>query len=349
MSTLNFKWDLSRASVDLSVSLQEAVAAIIPQQLGVIRDVWVAAVSGVQLPGMDQQVNSPPYAAALQKQGVIDYPWGGKPLAGRVIVQDRAVVKIERGTEAWDMKCIANGRIKVLTVTGWVPIKDVQVDDLVLSHDGEFHRVAATMIEPMQEGDEVLEIHILGRKNYLLVTPNHPLLKNGEWVRADSILPGDRVACLGQPCLGCGKLARWFYEITTVEVAQVISRRVKKYSGNKLKYNLTVEDAGSFVAGGFVVHNSGLLSGPKARRGKKGQRYNIIPFFKNPKPGAFSPGRMSGMMVGTSPFRTVSDFSSATSWIYPARPGVEVVEAVTEYIRPLVASALKETILREWR
>lgn len=199
MPTLTFTWDLSKATPALADKLQAAVAAVIPEQLEVIRDVWVAAVSGVQLPGMAQRVNSSPYAAALQKREAVEFPWGGRPLAGRVVVRDQAAVRVERGQPSRDMK-------------------------------------------------------------------------------------------------------------------------------------------------------PGLLAGPKARRGKKGQRFNVIPLgFRSPKPGAFSPGYMSGLFHATSPFRTVSDFSPADSWWYPARPGVEVVESVLEYTRPLVAQALRETILREWR
>lgn len=199
MTTLRFTWNADSAGAAVVAKLESSIAALVPKQLEVVRDVWVAAVSGVQLPGMSQSVNSPEYAAALQKQGVIEHPWQGKTTWGRVATQDRAAVKAERGTPARDMK-------------------------------------------------------------------------------------------------------------------------------------------------------PAMLNSKKARRGKKGQRYLVVPLgFKSPKPGAFSPGYKAGMFVATSPFRTVSDFSPADSWIYPARPGVEVVRAVAAYVQPLVAEALRETLAAEWR
>lgn len=67
--------------------------------------------------------------------------------------------------------------------------------------------------------------------------------------------------------------------------------RRKKYS-NYRKYNLTIEDDSSFVAGTIVVHNSGFLRSPKVKRDRKGRPYLTIPF------GLKTPG---GGDRGTSP------------------------------------------------
>lgn len=88
---------------------------------------------------------------------------------------------------------------------------------------------------------------------------------------------------------------------------------------------------------------SGLLSGPKARRGKRGQRYNVIPI------GFGTPGGYDAWQFhGVSPFRTVSDFSPANSWIYPERPGLAVHEEVSEIITPEVVNYIRRAIT-EWR
>ncbi len=92
----------------------------------------------------------------------------------------------------------------------------------------------------------------------------------------------------------------------------------------------------------------GLLSGPKARKGKKG-RYNIIPLgYSALKPGAFSPGRMSGMLAGTSPFRIVSDNSPADSWIYPEQEGLHVLKTVQREVTRHVVDKMTN-ILAEWK
>jgi hypothetical protein len=93
----------------------------------------------------------------------------------------------------------------------------------------------------------------------------------------------------------------------------------------------------------------GLLASKKSKRSKKGNRYLTVPIgFKAPKPGAFSPSMSLGLLVGTSPFRTVSDLSPAGSWTIPPVPGVHIVESVKEAAQDRIQRILEQS-LRDWR
>lgn len=94
----------------------------------------------------------------------------------------------------------------------------------------------------------------------------------------------------------------------------------------------------------------GLLKGPKSKIGKRGQRYNRIPLgFNNLKPGVKQPGMGGGMMVGDSPWRTVSsDRTPSWAWWYPGVPGVHVRDAVLSTVMPDIQKAYGE-VIQEWR
>lgn len=85
-----------------------------------------------------------------------------------------------------------------------------------------------------------------------------------------------------------------------------------------------------------------LLGGPKARRGKKGQRYNIIPIGFSTESG-FDAWQFHGV----SPFRAVSDFSPASSWWYPAIPGVAARDTTIAIVTPQLQALLQRSIA-EW-
>lgn len=193
MPTISFSISGTDSLAAVADSLKDNIATAIQDEcLPLIRDTWLEAVSGHQLPGMERSINSAEYAAALQRPEALEYPVGGDPLHGQVVVNDRQVQKIEEGTSARDMK-------------------------------------------------------------------------------------------------------------------------------------------------------PALLSGRKARRGKKGQRYNIIPIGLKTESG-FDAWQFHGV----SPFRTVSDFSPADSWIYPAKPGVAVLESVTMAIAPRVQEIIERAV-SEWK
>lgn len=76
----------------------------------------------------------------------------------------------------------------VVTSDGLVDIKDVQVDDYVLTHTGEYHAVTRKFIR--NHGGEVHDIFIPGRLPIKGVTEEHPFLVDGEWIRVDDLKIG---------------------------------------------------------------------------------------------------------------------------------------------------------------
>lgn len=79
-----------------------------------------------------------------------------------------------------------------------------------------------------------------------------------------------------------------------------------------------------------------LLSGPKARRNKKGQKYNVIPL-----------GRNEALWLQGVDYRTVSEKSPPGSWWYPAQPMVEegdIREQVRVEIMPTVRQLLIDAL-----
>lgn len=110
------------------------------------------------------------------------------------------------------IKCFISPRVLIYTATGYKPIKDIRVGDLVLTHTGRFRKV--TYVRPQEvlpRGSRVVHLTIRPQSEdrrrpvQITVTPEHPFLINGKWTVAREIQPGDRVAMLGDHCEVCGK------------------------------------------------------------------------------------------------------------------------------------------------
>ena len=70
------------------------------------------------------------------------------------------------------------GNVRVITKTGWVPIKDIQVGDEVLSHTGKFQRVIRKYVDDKNNLYGVKSSR--NHKDDCFVTSNHPIaVKNG--------------------------------------------------------------------------------------------------------------------------------------------------------------------------
>jgi uracil-DNA glycosylase len=110
------------------------------------------------------------------------------------------------------VKCFISPRVVIFTTEGYKPIKDVQVGELVLTHEGRFRRV--DYIRPREvlpEGSEVVQLTLRStdradaRPLKMTVTPEHPFLINGEWKPAHAIQVGDGARTLGDRCEVCGR------------------------------------------------------------------------------------------------------------------------------------------------
>ena len=140
--------------------------------------------------------------------------------------------------------CLIDGQIKVYTSNGWMKIRNIKIDDLVLTHKGRFRKVTRTYVTPKQM-PEVVNFRL--QSNRLTVTADHPVLINGKWIPAKDIKIGDTVKYLVNDDKQYGD-----YEFIEVEVMEV-----KKWELSKPRtlYNLAVEEDESYIANGFVIHN----------------------------------------------------------------------------------------------
>lgn len=143
-------------------------------------------------------------------------------------------------------ECLISGKVYIYTSKEWKHIKDIKVNDYVLTHKGRFKKVTNVIRTPKQI-PEVVEIKFKKRK--LTVTDNHPVLVNGKWILAKEIKKGDIVKLLAGECKRCKKD---IYKFIDVKIESVKKWKIEK---PRMLYNLTVEEDESYVAKGFVVHN----------------------------------------------------------------------------------------------
>lgn len=112
------------------------------------------------------------------------------------------------------------GTTKVMTPNGFMSIKEIKLNDLVLSHNGKFRKV--TKLHRHQEANQkMIKIGYLnpqysGRKVKneitLKITDNHPIWLNGKWQNAINTKVGDKIKILAKRCPVCNKLmpySRW--------------------------------------------------------------------------------------------------------------------------------------------
>jgi len=109
---------------------------------------------------------------------------------------------------------------KVFTSKGWVFIKNIKINDLVLTHKGRFRKVTH-LHKHLEKEQDVVTIYYKNQEyangkgiSYVSVvfTENHPVLINGQWKNAGEIKAGDNVRLLATECNVCNKLipySRW--------------------------------------------------------------------------------------------------------------------------------------------
>jgi SPP1 gp7 family putative phage head morphogenesis protein len=109
--------------------------------------------------------------------------------------------------------CLIDGQVRVFSSKGWVPIRDISVGDLVLTHQGKFKPV--TYVHHKQNpqkyfGDVVrLSVQIQRRKPFVFTvtfTPDHPVLTTVGWIPASKITRQHQVKVMGLKCDSCDKL-----------------------------------------------------------------------------------------------------------------------------------------------
>ena len=83
-------------------------------------------------------------------------------------------------------QCVVSPGSRVLTDRGWKPIRDVGIGDMVLTHEGRFRRVTATMVNPAKDKSFVTIIGPTGET--VTFTGDHRLLSPNGWYPLDGII-----------------------------------------------------------------------------------------------------------------------------------------------------------------
>jgi predicted phage terminase large subunit-like protein len=150
------------------------------------------------------------------------------------------------------MKPVWEGEM-VVTSRGPVPLRDVRVGDLVLTHRGRFRKVTAVH----EQGQLPTVVIRTNNGRAVRAAPDHPFLTPRGWVNAGDLTINDyvgvphRVESWGDgSCLVSDDFAR-------CDRDAVVS---VKDAGPARCRCLTVEEDQSFTAGGLAVHNSRLVS-----------------------------------------------------------------------------------------
>lgn len=136
---------------------------------------------------------------------------------------------------------------KVLTETGYMEIKDLQVGDSVITHKGRKRKILKVM---ENNAKDLLDITVNGVTTS--ITKEHPVLvrteAGDEWVEAGNLKKDDLVVVIPHD--------------KHMQTAKIQNIQPSQYSG--VVFNIEVEEDNSYTLEGFVVHNCNpSLSGDK--------------------------------------------------------------------------------------
>ncbi|GAP62882.1 ribonucleoside-diphosphate reductase alpha chain [Ardenticatena maritima] len=96
------------------------------------------------------------------------------------------------GTPLGQLAACFTADMRVATIDGLKRIADLQVGDLVLTHQGRFRPVTQTMQRSYNGPLYRIKVKLIGTT--LEVTPEHPLLTPTGWTRVEDLRVGDKVA-----------------------------------------------------------------------------------------------------------------------------------------------------------
>jgi len=132
--------------------------------------------------------------------------WEGKVLSIAGKTPGYQTVAAARREHIFHPNCVVDGQVPVHTVDGLVPIKEVRVGDLVLTHRRRYKKVASTMTRSALVGEKYVRIRFNGSIRFPSVTGEHPVLTGSGWKRAVDVEPGDKVYVLhDHDCPQCGR------------------------------------------------------------------------------------------------------------------------------------------------
>lgn len=100
--------------------------------------------------------------------------------------------------------CFTEGKTPVLTQSGWQPLKEIKIGDMVLTHTGTFKPVIGVINEPYRYKKMIkITYTYTGKPFSLRVTPDHKFLTNRGWVEARDMTLDDKLVSLNYPCAIC--------------------------------------------------------------------------------------------------------------------------------------------------
>ena len=104
-------------------------------------------------------------------------------------------------THPW---CFTNSKTPIYTSKGYRFIKDIKVDDLVLTHKGRFRKVTSLVFSKRKiEGVYVITCQLKNKDRKIVlrdITGDHPVLVNGNWIKASQIRVGHKLHLLHDKC-----------------------------------------------------------------------------------------------------------------------------------------------------
>ncbi|MDO8609305.1 MAG: PHP domain-containing protein [bacterium] len=146
-------------------------------------------------------------------------------------------IKLKRGL---GRGCFTKENI-VLTSSGKKHIHKIKIGDMVLSHDGRYHRVRD--VHKYTINEDLIEIQ-MGDKRKITCTSDHKILINRNskriWVMAKNLTINDDIIDIKK------------YQRRTM--AKIISIKRKRFKGDV--YDLSVEGSHTYNIDGLAVHNS---------------------------------------------------------------------------------------------
>ena len=162
--------------------------------------------------------------------------------------------------------CFPEGT-KIETRVGFKTIEDIAIGDEVLTHTGRWRRVVETMSRPFEGDLVVIDIDEHGQ---ISATPNHPIFampagRSGlapatglSWIPADKIEAGHTVGLTPIPRDNFTRNDQPHDPGNAIMSGLVATVHRAPFYGTV--YNFQVEEDGSYVANGVVVHNCFIQS-----------------------------------------------------------------------------------------
>lgn len=144
--------------------------------------------------------------------------------------------------------CFADPRTEIITEKGIKEIKDIKVDDLVLTHKNRYKKVTSLIRGKTIKFFVIIIESETGNIYPLKVTEDHPLyLGKNNWIKVSDLKIGTEIITAKRI-----KDNSFLFEKSKVTVIDDYSKINKKYFET---YNFSVEEDESYIANGVVVHN----------------------------------------------------------------------------------------------